>query len=123
MKPTQMEIDLLAKFFAFRKCGSTEPPASLDEVEVSDRWLSGAGFITDLQRHDSLRVDESGQSYHWGGIDGTLNGSVRVAFEFYVDDGYLTSIEGSTCGIESWPEKVTSYELHPEGRVDGQPLL
>jgi hypothetical protein len=63
-------------------------------------------------------------SFRWGDIAGTLNGNVRIGFVFYIDDGYLTSGEGFTFGIESWPETVTSYDLfriETRGIGDGSP--
>ncbi len=114
MRPTDLEKDLLAEFFRAKGIDSARLIRSFDEIEVTERSFTGAGFFTDFKRHEYLKVGEVGRKSNWGEVGGRLNGEVHVGFEFYVNDGYITMIEGFTYEWPSWPGKIQSYELFRE---------
>jgi hypothetical protein len=122
MKPTDLEKHLLIEFFRIRGGNQEGLVESLDEIAVTDRVFTGAGFFTDFQIHDCLKVARSDESYQWGGgiIGGTLNGAIHVGFEFYVDEGHLTTIEGFTYSAPAWPDRIDSFRLFKEGYADGK---
>jgi len=114
MRPTDLERDLRLQFFQIRGIDSEYLMKSFDKIEVAARSFTEAGFFVDFRKHDSLKVGESGEKYGWGEIGGRLNGQVHVGFEFYINEGYITMIEGFTYEWPTWPDEIHSYELFKE---------
>lgn len=80
-------------------------------IAVTERNLSNTGFITHFARSNEARLFNEDASLRWGKVIGHLNENTDADFLIYIDDGYLTSIEGCTFGGESWPAEVSTFEL------------
>lgn len=81
-------------------------------VTVSDREFTGAGFLTEFERSEELKLFGLGVSLRWGKVGARLGASkVETGYLVYVDDGYITAIEGYTYGDE-WPGQVEQMELY-----------
>lgn len=78
---------------------------------VEERSMTGAGFITSFVQNTAGQLFGDGVSMRWGETLGRLNAKVDVDFVMYVDDGFLTGLEGVTFGGEPWPSVVTDFEL------------
>jgi len=86
-------------------------PLDLDAVTVTERDLTGAGFFVHFARSPRLRLFDAATSMRWGSATAWLNGSsVQAGFLGYVDDGYLTCLEGYTLQGD-WPDEVVSSEV------------
>lgn len=116
MKPNELEIAVLRSFLADREQHPAAFPASLDSLNVTDRALTGAGFLTEFERSRELKWFQDGVSMRWGNVGARLNAPrLETGYLVYVDDGYVTAVEGYTYG-DPWPEHVDSievYELKP----------
>lgn len=84
----------------------------LTEVEVTERELTGPGFLTDFEKCPALKLFRDGTSLRWGNVGVRLNAEkLDTGYVVYVDDGYLTAIEGYTYG-EDWPETIDAMEVY-----------
>jgi hypothetical protein len=88
-------------------CKSFDPSA----LEVSERNHSEVGFITSFARIAESRLFGDEISMRWSRVVGRLNSETDVDFVVFVDDGFLTGVEGCTFGEELWPPKVEKFEL------------
>ena len=81
-------------------------------VTVSDREFTGAGFLTEFARSRELKLFEDGVYLQWGKVGARLNAAkLETGYLVYIDDGYLTTVEGYTYG-EEWPGEVDQFELY-----------
>ena len=112
MKLTELEKAVINSILADNEVGPTRSAIDFDVVVVRDREFTGAGFLTDLQRSPELKLFDSGVSLRWGKVGARLNASkVETGYLVYVDDGYITAVEGYTYGDE-WPATVDQIELY-----------
>jgi hypothetical protein len=112
MKANELERLVIARMLADRELKPIRSSVNFDRVIVSDRGLSGAGFLTELEPSDELRLFDSGVSLRWGEVGARLNASkVETGYLVYVDDGYVTAVEGYTYG-EPWPDAIDEIELY-----------
>ena len=111
MKPTELEKALLAAFFTDNQIAPKEFVRARNAIEVADRTVCRGGYMVTFKPHQCLKVGPSNQDYHYVGITGLLNREkINVGFLFYIEKGYITTIEGFGFG-EAWPRKIASYEL------------
>jgi hypothetical protein len=87
------------------------PRLDFDAVTVSAREFTGVGFLTELARSKELKLFDGGVSLRWGKVGARLNTSVETGYLLYIDDGYLTAMEGYTYGDE-WPARITEMEFY-----------
>jgi len=85
-------------------------------VNVSDRELTGVGFLTQLLSCDELKISATTNSFKWGKCGATLNGEgsmgIETGYLIYIEKGYIDAIEGYTYGEEEWPERITRIEMY-----------
>ncbi|MHC4510359.1 MAG: hypothetical protein ACYTAO_15635 [Planctomycetota bacterium] len=111
MNLTDLEKDVLLRFFKNEQIDPKALIVSLDEIEVLDRTVAGSGVMIDLERHWCLRVGDGSQNYKYPDIGGSLNQErIPVGFLLYIERGFIEAIEGFTFG-EVWPEKIVCYDL------------
>jgi hypothetical protein len=68
--------------------------------------------LTEFERSEDLKVFATGVSLRWGKIGARLNAAkLETGYLVYVDDGYVTTVEGYTYGDE-WPDQVEHIELY-----------
>ena len=112
MKATELEKAVIKSMLADRELKPLRPTVNFDAVKVSDREFTGAGFLTEFEQSQELKLFEAGVSLRWGKVGARLNASrIETAYLVYVDDGYLTSVEGYTYGDE-WPGSIDCVELY-----------
>ena len=82
-----------------------------EKINVVARDFTGMGFLTHLEPSEETRLFEEGVALRWGQVGARLNTpKIETGYVVYVDNGYLSTIEGSTYG-EDWPESIDSSEL------------
>lgn len=97
---------------ADRELKPTKYTVNFEAIELSNRAFTGAGFLTEFERSEELELFDAGVSLRWGKIGARLNTPrVETGYLVYVDNGYLTTVEGYTYGHE-WPDKVEHFELY-----------
>ena len=89
-----------------------ESTVNFEAVNVVDRELSGLGFLAEFERSEELKLFDAEVSLRWGKVGARLNASkIETGYLVYVDDGYITAVEGYTYGDE-WPDEVEQIELY-----------
>ncbi|HMJ51349.1 MAG TPA: hypothetical protein VK540_04715 [Polyangiaceae bacterium] len=114
MKVNQLEMKVIDRFLKDSTLPSlAKSQIDFDQVDVTDRDYTGAGFFTEFERSEALRIFEKGTSMRGGRVGARLNSDRReTGYVFYVDDGYLTTLEGYTYGDDEWPKEVTDIEIY-----------
>lgn len=113
MKINELEISVLRQHF--KNLGIKIKDNILETLKVEDRSFSGAGFMTDLMEDTNLRVFASHISSADGEVGAILNSEVESGYLFYVEGGYLKSIEGYTYA-QPWPEEISKIEVYKQLR-------
>jgi hypothetical protein len=112
LRINSLEAAVIQRMLAEPSCiamrRSVNPGATLKVVE---RSASAVGFLTSFGRDAAARLFGDGTSMRWGKVVGRLNSEVDVDFVVYVDDGYVTGVEGVTFGGEPWPPRINQFEL------------
>jgi hypothetical protein len=79
---------------------------------IVSREISDVGFFTKYaipQRND-LHIDR--KSFAFGDVDGMVDGKEgAVGFVLFVDNGYISVLEGYTCVIDKWPQSYDEIML------------
>lgn len=124
MKTTEIEKAVIRMMLGARELRPVRHTVHFDKVTASDRELTGTGFLTEFERSEELKLFDDGVSLRWGGSGARLNASkLETGYLVYVDDGYVTAVEGYTYG-EGWPDQVVQiemYELKPGMELVTQP--
>jgi len=112
MKTTELEKLVIERMLADSDLKPVKSTVNFDAIEAVDRELTGVGFLTDFGHSEEMRLFDGGVSLRWGKVGARLNSSkVETGYLVYVDDGYVTTVEGYTYGDE-WPDKVEQIELY-----------
>lgn len=112
MNLTNLERAVVERFLADSEVKPGGDRIDFDKIQATGREFNVAGFITDLERTEELRVCAPGASMRWGKVGAWLNTArTDTGYVVYVDDGYLTGVEGYTYG-EEWPAEIMCFELH-----------
>ncbi len=112
MKLNELEKTVLR--FMFEACGVLNPSISeiLDQDFEMEREMSMIGFLTDIQPTQMLKLWNDGVVIRWGDVGAYLNKErLDTAYVIFVDDGFLTGIEGVTYG-ENWPDVINKIEVY-----------
>ena len=111
MKLTPLEAAVIRCLLADPNINLERTTLDFDAVTVGSREFTGVGFLTELARAEQLKLFDDGVSLRWGNVGARLNASVETGYLLYIDDGYLTAIEGYTYGDE-WPSGITEMEFY-----------
>ena len=112
MKMNHLERALVRRFCELNRITSTALPESLDLIDVTERDFTGVGVYVTFASHPCLRIGSDVEKNIAPGPGAFLNAErVLIGSLFYIDSGYLTTIECYTYGDESWPDKITCCEL------------
>jgi len=112
MKANRLEQTIVNELLRDPELSPLTPAVDLAEVKVTDRELTGAGFLTEFERCQALKLFPDGTSLRWGSVGVRLNAEkLETGYVVYVDDGYLTTIEGYTYGDE-WPATIDAMEVY-----------
>jgi len=114
MKVNQLEMKVMNRFLKDPTLPIlAKSQIDFDRVNVTDRDYTGAGFFTEFERSEALRLFAEGTSMRGGRVGARLNSDRReTGYLFYVDDGYLTTLEGYTYGGDEWPKEITEIEIY-----------
>ena len=109
---TSLEAAVIQRMLADPQCTPSRRAVDpLAPLEVEERSVSQVGFITSFARNTAAKLFGDNTSMRWGKVVGRLNCEVDVDFVVYVDDGYVTGVEGVTFGGEPWPSLINEFEL------------
>lgn len=112
MTANRLEQTIVNALLRDPKLSPLKPAVDLAELKVIDRELTGAGFLTEFEKCQALKLFPDGTSLRWGNVGVRLNAEkLETGYVVYVDDGYLTTIEGYTYG-EEWPEAIHAMEVY-----------
>lgn len=112
MTANELEKAIISKMLTDTELQPASRSANLDGTNVTDRTFTGAGFLTEFERSTETRLFEPGTTLRWGKVGARLNTvKLETGYVVYVDDGYVTTVEGYTYG-EPWPERVENIELY-----------
>lgn len=112
MKISELEKAVIGSILADSELTPIKSTVNFDTVVVSDREFTGPGFMTEFERSEELKLFASGISLRWGNVGARLNASrLETGYLIYVDDGYVTAVEGYTYG-DVWPDHVDRIELY-----------
>lgn len=112
MRVNNLEKAVVERFLADPAERPNKRSIDFEAVNVRSREFTGAGFITEFQRADELKLFPENISRRWGKIGARLNASlVDTGYLIYIDEGYLTAIEGYTYG-EDWPAEIEQVEFY-----------
>jgi len=81
------------------------------DMNAVSRQFTNVGFFVNLKKSEKLKIGEFNESYKWGCLGARLNSSIDTGYLFYVENGYLTSIEGYTYA-EDWPDSISKIEVY-----------
>jgi hypothetical protein len=89
----------------------------LDGAHVTSREFTGAGFFSDLAVPTSVEKVPYAGRFAFGDVQATIFGlEYGAGFVLFVDQGYLSFLEGYAYG-EAWPETISTFSLlHPRDR-------
>jgi hypothetical protein len=112
MKITELEKIVIERMLVDRTLKPVKLAVDFDRVSIRDREFTGAGFLTEFERSEELKLFDDKTSLRWGKVGARLNASeLETGYLIYVDDGFLTTIEGYTYG-EEWPHQIEQIDLY-----------
>jgi len=112
MKITELEKIVIERMLVDRTLTPLKLAVDFDRVSIRDREFTGAGFLTEFERSEELKLFDDKTSLRWGKVGARLNASeLETGYLIYVDDGFLTTIEGYTYG-EEWPHQIEQIDLY-----------
>lgn len=111
MEATALERDVVGELLKDIELSPAKSEVNFEKVRVIDREFTGVGFLTEFEPSQEVKLFADGVSLRWGKIGARLNARLETGYVLYVDNGYLTTIEGYTFG-DDWPESITSFELY-----------
>lgn len=113
MKINQLESEIILRFLADPELVFAKGAFNVRTVNVTDRSFTGIGFMTEFERDEALRLFDEPKSLRWSKAAARLNSDqMETGYIVYVDNGYLTSLEGFTYGGAEWPKEVTEAEVY-----------
>lgn len=112
MKTSALEQAVIGRMLGDRELNPARSTVDFDNVTVSSREYTGAGFLTEFEPTQELKLFGDGVSLRCGNVGARLNVSRQeTGYLIYVDDGYVTAVEGYTYG-DDWPDRVEQIELY-----------
>lgn len=112
MEPTSLEWAIIGRFLRDPELHPVKVDVKRAKLDIIGREFTGVGFLTEFEPSEELKVFADGVTLRWGKVGARLNASkIESGYVAYVDNGYLTTIEGYTYG-EDWPDRVSDFELY-----------
>lgn len=112
MEVSKLEQGVIERMLAHAELKPLKLAVNFGAVRVTGRELTGAGFLTEFERSEELKLFDENTSLRWRQVGARLNSNnLETSYLVYVDSGYLTAVEGSTYG-ESWPAEIQRIELY-----------
>jgi hypothetical protein len=86
--------------------------AQLRAAVVRKREFTGAGFFTYFSGTAQTRERCGDVSFNWTDVLAKIPQLKNPAgFALFVERGELHFLEGYTCGDETWPDHITTFEV------------
>jgi hypothetical protein len=111
MNISELEAAVISRMLNDHQLAPSRRTLEPSSLMVTERNVSEVGFIASFARTVGAKLFGGDFSMRWGKVVGRLNAAVDVDFVVYIDDGYLTGVEGCTFGGEAWPADVEEFEL------------
>jgi hypothetical protein len=112
MQATELERAIIGEFLRDPELHPLKSDLNFEKAKVIERHFTGVGILTEFEPSEELKLFVDGVALRWGKVGARLNTSkVETGYVVYVDNGYLTTIEGYTYG-DDWPECIGSFELY-----------
>jgi hypothetical protein len=111
MNLNKLEKMIIIQFLTRKDVSIQDENAFFSDLSIENREFTGVGFITELNQSEKLKIDVNGESYKWGDLGAKLNFSVDTGYLIYVENGYISAIEGYTYA-EDWPENIEQIEIY-----------
>lgn len=112
MEANELEKSVVGRLLSDPELKPVRPSVDFEKVRVADREFTGGGFLTEFEQSQELKLFEDGVSLRWGKVGARLNASkLETGYVVYIDNGYLTTVEGYTYGDE-WPDSIDSIDLY-----------
>jgi hypothetical protein len=112
MEVTELEKAVVGQFLRDPELSPLNREVNLEKARVINRESTGVGILTEFEPSQEVKLFADGVSLRWGKVGVRLNAStIETSYVVYVDNGYLTTIEGYTYGND-WPESISSIELY-----------
>jgi hypothetical protein len=110
-KLTSLEWAVIQKLLDGENASLAKLRQQADTAQVLSREMTGVGFYTTLAVTPGLhRLDN--RSFTFGDVIAEIPGVRNGAgFLLYVQNGLLHMVEGYTYGDESWPDRITTFQL------------
>ena len=108
---SDLEKTLIKKFVEKKFVSLQDEESFFSSLNVESRDFTGVGFSVNLKKSEKLKVGDTSESYIWGDLGAKLNSSLDTGYLFYVENGYLISIEGYTYA-EDWPDSISEIEVY-----------
>jgi hypothetical protein len=124
LEATPLEVELIARFLTDGKLDIRSRVLDSSALVPTSREYTGAGFLTEFQHSEKLKWFDAGTNLRWTGAGAWVNDErIDTGYLVYVDDGYLTAVEGATYGGEPWPSQITKAEWYdkPLGPPESPP--
>jgi hypothetical protein len=108
----ELERQVLQKLLSGEHPIIGELRAQLAGLQVADRELTGAGFMTSFTVNQSLKpISLQGANFKFGDVVADIQGLEHGAgFLLYVKDGCIDALEGYTFD-EPWPDTTGQFRL------------
>jgi hypothetical protein len=112
MEANELEKSVVGRLLSDPDLKPVRSSVDFEKVHVACREFTGAGFLTEFEQSQELKLFEDSVSLRWGKVGARLNVSkLETGYVVYVDNGYLTTVEGYTYGDE-WPDSIDSIDLY-----------
>lgn len=112
MKANVLEHSVVNRMLADPGLQPLRRSVDSSSMTVVSREFTSAGFLTEFERSDWLKLFHDGFSLRWGKVGARLNElGIDTGYVVYIDDGYVSTVEGYTYG-EEWPFEVVDIQLY-----------
>ena len=109
MQLNNIEKEIIKYFFSSK--GILVEDNIFSSLNVSNRELSGVGFLTDLERSELLKIGEGNETYKFGDLGAKINTSIDTGYLIYVENGFVDAIEGYTYA-DDWPDEISTIDIY-----------
>jgi hypothetical protein len=92
--------------------------AQYDKCRIKSREFTGHGFFTDFDITDPDDSLGCGYKVQLGDLTAEFPGvKFGAGFVLFIENGFISMLEGCVYGNDPWPERITEYKLVPSINV------
>lgn len=108
---SNIEKAIIKSFFAYDGVSIDNDEVFFSNISVKSRNFTGAGFFTDFNESQKLKISNNPESYKWGHLGAKLNLGIDTGYLPYIENGYVKSIEGYVYDGH-WPENINEIQVY-----------